>query len=50
MAKCHVCGAETDLREAGVPVCPKCVDEPQSKKHCPEKRNPPEEGDAEKCR
>lgn len=31
MAACAYCGAETDLYECGVPICPKCSDERDNK-------------------
>ena len=49
MAKCKHCGQETELHEAGVPICTACVDERDRKPH-PKKPNPPEEGDPAKRR
>lgn len=49
MAKCYRCGNETELHEAGVPICPVCLDE-RDRKGCPKKRIPPEEGDSIKTR
>jgi len=38
MAKCVRCGAETELFDRGVPICPACVDSMEAK------RNPPADG------
>jgi len=27
MAKCNCCGTETELYDAGLPICPDCVEE-----------------------
>ena len=44
MAKCKRCGKETELYEAGVPLCLACIDERDRKiipkKRPPEKREP----------
>jgi len=32
MAKCNRCGKETELYEAGVPICPSCLDEQDRKR------------------
>jgi len=45
MAKCKHCGQETELHEAGVPICPACLDE-RDRKCRPKKRHSPDEGDA----
>jgi hypothetical protein len=40
MAKCHRCGAETQLYVSGVPVCLACVDLPQGKRNDTQEKTP----------
>jgi len=48
MAKCNFCGNETELFEAGTPICPACIDQ-RERKHarlektnrCPNDQPPP---------
>jgi hypothetical protein len=32
MAKCRYCGAETQLYEMGIPICPECADSPERRR------------------
>jgi len=47
MAKCTRCGKETELYEAGIPICPACIDEREGKRRprefiIPDERDPNE--------
>ena len=50
MAKCRRCGKETELYEAGIPICVACIDERDKKSDCPkrpsEKKRAKRESDA----
>jgi len=41
MAQCIRCGKETELYEAGVPICPACIDQ-RERKRCCKKHLPPD--------
>ena len=47
MAKCTRCGKETELYEAGIPICPACIDEREGKSR-PKKCIVPDERDSTK--
>jgi hypothetical protein len=49
MAKCKRCGKETELYEAGIPMCTACLDE-RDRKACCKKRIPPEAEDSDNPR
>lgn len=44
MAECKYCGAETQLYDGGVPICPQCADWKDGKGPRPERKPPQRAG------